>query len=322
MPAVSIAIRAFRRRWLAEAIASVLAQTHRDLELVIYDDAGDLEALATATGDPRVRYHRAEERRTASGRFTAAVALCRGEYIGILDDDDAYAPDFVAALVQALDADPRCGVAFCRSTWDDDGELIVPADPRPAGRQADYAASMLRHGWWTPFSEMLIRRSALEAALRDQPLPPDVGPDTFINLRIAAGRLGARPGRRAGCRGGAGTPASCRARSRWLATWRSRRSARLSIADPSLTAVRDRRLARSHLVRALDALRAGDVPEARVRRRARPDRSRRRRGAPNGGPSRSQWPAARPASWRRGCGSPGRRAAGWRARPPDRIGHR
>ena len=73
----------------------MLAQTHRDLELVIYDDAGDLEALATATGDPRVRYHRAEERRTASGRFTAAVALCRGEYIGILDDDDAYAPDFV-----------------------------------------------------------------------------------------------------------------------------------------------------------------------------------------------------------------------------------
>ena len=185
MPAVSIAIRAFRRRWLAEAIASVLAQTHRDLELVIYDDAGDLEALATATGDPRVRYHRAEERRTASGRFTAAVALCRGEYIGILDDDDAYAPDFVAALVQALDTDPRCGVAFCRSTWDDDGKLIVPADPRPAGRQADYAASMLRNGWWTPFSEMLIRRSALEAALRDQPLPPDVGPDTFINLRIA-----------------------------------------------------------------------------------------------------------------------------------------
>ena len=185
MPAVSIAIRAFRRRWLAEAIASVLAQTHRDLELVIYDDAGDLEALATATGDPRVRYHRAEERRTASGRFTAAVALCRGEYIGILDDDDAYAPDFVAALVQALDTDPQCGVAFCRSTWDDNGKLIVPADPRPAGRQADYAVSMLRHGWWTAFSEMLIRRSALEAALRDQPLPPDVGPDTFINLRIA-----------------------------------------------------------------------------------------------------------------------------------------
>jgi glycosyltransferase involved in cell wall biosynthesis len=319
MPAVSIAIRAFRRRWLTEAIASVLAQTHRDLELVIYDDAGDLEALATATGDPRVRYHRAEERRTASGRFTAAVAQCRGEYIGILDDDDAYAPDFVAALVRALDADPRCGVAFCRSTWDDGGELIVPADPRPAGRQADYAASMLRHGWWTAFSEMLIRRSALEAALRDQPLPSDVGPDTFINLRIALagwthvlvdGRL---------------------SRRRWHASQLSRTFPvaddmsvatfrRLSIADPILMVVRDRQLARSHLVRALYALLAGDVLEARV----------------DVGAAVSLAPAAWRAERRAlalavACGPAGvlaaRLWAGWsprgrmRARPPDRIGH-
>jgi hypothetical protein len=320
MPTVSIAIRAFRRRWLAEAIASVLAQTYRDLELVIYDDAGDLEAVATATGDPRVRYHRAEERRTASGRFTAAVAQCRGEYIGILDDDDAYAPDFVAALVQALDADPRCGVAFCRSTWDDGGELVVPADPRPAGPQADYAASMLGHGWWTPFSEMLIRRSALEAALRDQPLPPDVGPDTFINVRIAlAGWTHVLVDRRL-------------SRRRWHASQLSRTFlvgagmgvatfSSLSIADPSLAAVRDRRLARSHLVRALDALRAGDVPQARV----------------DVGAAGSLAPAA----WRTerralalavACGPAGVLAArlwvGWSprgrrwGRPPDRIGNR
>ena len=82
MPRVSIAIRAFRRRWLAEAIASVLAQTYRDLELVIYDDAGDLEALASATRDPRVRYHCADAPRSASGRFQAAVGLCRGDYVG------------------------------------------------------------------------------------------------------------------------------------------------------------------------------------------------------------------------------------------------
>lgn len=41
-PTVSIAIRAYRRRWLGEAIASVLGQTYRDLELVVYDDAGEI----------------------------------------------------------------------------------------------------------------------------------------------------------------------------------------------------------------------------------------------------------------------------------------
>ena len=38
----SIAIRAYRSRWLSEAIESVLAQTYDDLELIVYDDAGEI----------------------------------------------------------------------------------------------------------------------------------------------------------------------------------------------------------------------------------------------------------------------------------------
>ena len=91
-------------------MASVLGQTHRDLELVVYDDAGDLDDLVGASGDSRVRYCRATERLGASGRFKAALALCRGEYVGVLDDDDRYAPDFVSTLVQALDQIGRAHV--------------------------------------------------------------------------------------------------------------------------------------------------------------------------------------------------------------------
>jgi len=320
MPRVSIAIRAFRRRWLSEAIASVLAQTHRDLELVIYDDAGDLEPVAAGFGDPRVRYHRAEARLTASGRFAAAAAQCRGEYIGILDDDDRYDPTFVATLVQVLDSDPRCGVAFCRSVWDDAGELVVPRDPRPAGSQADYVESMLRHGWWTAFSQMLIRRSALEAAFRDQPLPPDVGPDTFINLRIGLagwthvlvdGLLSRRR-----WHAGQLTREFPVADDMAIATFR-----RLAIADGILASVRDQQLARSHLVRAVHALRAGDVGQARVDVAAAASlapsawRAERRAlalavaGGPAGILAARLWAT---------CSPRGRR----RARAPDRVGHR
>jgi glycosyltransferase involved in cell wall biosynthesis len=261
MPRVSIAIRAFRRRWLSEAIASVLAQTYRDLELVIYDDAGDLEPLASAAGDPRVRYHRAEEPRTASGRFAAAVALCRAAYVGVLDDDDAYAPGFVAALAAALDADPRAGVAFCRTTWEADGVRVAPADPRPPGVQAGIAATMLRDGWTVSPSHMLFRRAAWDAALRDQPMPPGVAPDVFLNLRVAlagwAHVLVDAPlvvlrwhpeqlSRRFPAAADVG-----------VATWRT-----IVLADPRLAALRDRRLARALLARGLDALRAGQVEDA------------------------------------------------------------
>ena len=174
----------------------MLAQTHRDLELVIYDDAGDLEDLAIAARDPRVRYHAADARRSASGRFTAAVALCRGDYVGLLDDDDAYSPDFVASLAAALDADPRAGVAFCRTTWDADGVRVVPRDLRPPGRQPDAAAAMLRDGWTVSPSHLLLRRHAYEAVMRDQPMPPGVAPDILRQPAPRDRGLDPRPRRR------------------------------------------------------------------------------------------------------------------------------
>jgi glycosyltransferase involved in cell wall biosynthesis len=263
MPRVSIAIRAFRRRWLAEAIASVLAQTHRDLELVIYDDAGDLEPLASATGDPRVRYHRAGGRRTASGRFAAAVALCRGAYVGVLDDDDAYAPDFVAELAAALDAHPAVGVAFCRTTWVDDRGPSTPADPRAAGVIADAAAAMLRDGWTVTPSHLLFRRSAYDAVFAEAPMPPDVAPDVQLNVRLALHGwrhlLVDRPLVLTRWHDDQLSRVSIAALDRAIATWRT-----LALGDPVLARHRDRRLARALLVRAVVGLASGDVGQARA----------------------------------------------------------
>jgi glycosyltransferase involved in cell wall biosynthesis len=44
-PVVSVAIRAYRRDTLPAAIESVLAQAHRELELVVYDDARTLDDI-------------------------------------------------------------------------------------------------------------------------------------------------------------------------------------------------------------------------------------------------------------------------------------
>lgn len=182
---VSIAIRAFRRRWLHEAMASVLTQTYPHLELVIYDDAGDLEDVAASFGDARVRYVRAATRLGASGRFSAAVAECRGEFIAVLDDDDYYAPEFVERLLAALTAEPGAGIAFCRTTFDVESELSTPSDGRPEGVMRDAARRMLAERWTVSTSHMLMRRTALEGACRDRAIPDGVSPDMFVNLRVA-----------------------------------------------------------------------------------------------------------------------------------------
>jgi glycosyltransferase involved in cell wall biosynthesis len=184
-PSVSVVIRAWRREWLRDAIVSVLSQTHRDLELVVYDDAGTLEDVARAVHDPRVRYVRADHSYKASGRFRAAVSHCRGRVIGVLDDDDRYEPAFIAQLLPVFDQDPKAGIVFCRTTWLANGYLFRPRDRRPAGTQAEVVFDMLSTGWTVSPSLMLIRRDALAEIDRSPAMPDGVSPDVFLNMRVA-----------------------------------------------------------------------------------------------------------------------------------------
>lgn len=185
VPVVSVAIRAYRRAWLGGAIASVLGQTWGDLELVVYDDAGDLGDVAASFRDHRLHYVRAEKKMSASGRFAAAVALCRGRYIGVLDDDDRYEPEFVERLVSVLEKDADAGAAVCRVVRDGRGIRSVEPAAGPPGRQTDLVRKILVERWVVTPSMMLLRRAALDAAEALQPMPEGVAPDVFVNARLA-----------------------------------------------------------------------------------------------------------------------------------------
>ena len=263
-PAVSIAIRAYRRRWLGEAIESVLAQTRDDLELVVYDDAGDLEPAVSSFDDPRVRYHRPQEKRaTTSGRFQAALSLCRGRHLGVLDDDDRYEPRFVERLLGALEAEPRAGVAFCRVVYEVDGHRYEPPDPRPAGRQPNALREIVAYRSVVWPSAMLVRREAYEAAERHRPMVDGVAPDAFLNVHTAAAGWGhvhvdvplavRRWHGEQRSEGGLATIGET------VETWR-----RLSVGDCEVDALRRSVLVRKLLWLAAYRLEAGETPAARA----------------------------------------------------------
>ena len=248
-------------------MASVLAQTYRDLELVVYDDRGDLEGVVRASSDDRLRYHRATRRLEASGRFAAAAALCRGRYLGMLDDDDRYEPEFVRRLLEALDEDPKAGVAFCRTTWEHSSGRSTPADPRPAGPQPDAVRDMIGMRWTVAPSTMLMRRAALDDAERAQRMPDGVAPDIFLNIRVAMagwrhvlvdGRLVVRR-----WHAGQLSRALPAAYDRLVNTWRT-----LELRDPELAALRDRQLARMLLGRSMHRIGDGEPASAREDLRA------------------------------------------------------
>jgi glycosyltransferase involved in cell wall biosynthesis len=97
---VSVVMPAFNRAHLVRASAdSVLEQTHRDLELVIVDDASTDDTWRVisdlAASDSRVVPIRHVMNRGAQSARNTAIRASRGTWLAFLDADDEYVPDSI-----------------------------------------------------------------------------------------------------------------------------------------------------------------------------------------------------------------------------------
>lgn len=133
-PAVSIAIPTFNRvLTLERAVRSALAQTHRDLEVVVSDNASTdrtAELLARlAAEDQRVRVVRQHVNGGMVANLNAALALTRGQHVMLLADDDWLDARCVERTLGALHADPSLAGAVGRVTYMRDGSRVDAGQP-------------------------------------------------------------------------------------------------------------------------------------------------------------------------------------------------
>lgn len=101
--------------WVGEAVGSLLAQTHRNLEVTIVND-GSFEpedrVLAELAEDPRVRLLTQLNEGDQSAR-NLGVIDAEGEYVVMLDADNTLEPEFVARGLAMLEADPELAYVTC-----------------------------------------------------------------------------------------------------------------------------------------------------------------------------------------------------------------
>lgn len=92
-----------RVRLLANAVDSVLSQTHRDIELIVVNDAStdDTEPYLRrkASADPRLIHVSNAKPRGAPASRNIAISMARGAFVTGLDDDDAFLPQRIGAFV-------------------------------------------------------------------------------------------------------------------------------------------------------------------------------------------------------------------------------
>ena len=117
-PAVSVCVPTYQgEAYLRECLESVLAQSLRDLEVVIVDDDSNDDTFEIASEyarrDERFHVHRNPVRLGLVGNWNRALELSRGTWIKLLFQDDLVAPECFERLVDVCRERGRM-FAFCR----------------------------------------------------------------------------------------------------------------------------------------------------------------------------------------------------------------
>jgi len=149
-----------RAATVGQAIDSVLAQTHRDIELLVQDGGstdGTLD-IVRRIEDPRLSVVSAAD----GGIYDAlnrGIARATGDVVGLMHSDDFFAaPDVLSKVAQAFE-DRRVDGVY--------GDLTYVSAQDPARvirywRSGAYSPDKLRRGWMPPHPTLYLRREVFE----------------------------------------------------------------------------------------------------------------------------------------------------------------
>lgn len=146
--------------YLEHAAASVLAQTHHEVELVAVDDGSTDESGRLldrlATRDARVRVFHVENGGPSAARNVALGAIV-GDYVAFLDADDWFLPDKLERQLEALASHPDADLVYS-----DHQEYDSASDSYHDVRRGDPPVPMTEmlvyRPWFAPIAPLLRRR--------------------------------------------------------------------------------------------------------------------------------------------------------------------
>jgi glycosyltransferase involved in cell wall biosynthesis len=163
-PLVSIIIPNYNHgRYIADAIASILAQAYRRFEIIVVDDGStdNSREIVAQYGDA-VTYIWQENQGLSAARNTG-IKAANGDYIALLDADDMYEPDFLSTLVFSMLANPDADGIYCGYQFVDDINRPLPGG-EARSIPSDRLYQHLLYGNFLVPESILIHRGCYETA--------------------------------------------------------------------------------------------------------------------------------------------------------------
>ena len=144
-PKVTVILPTYDRALLLQqAIDSIRAQTLKDWELIIVDDASDDTTpdvvRAWTQKDPRIRYYRHDTNQGVSVARNTGIKRARGTYIAFQDDDDLSHPQRLQRQADYLDRHPHVALLHTRMTV---CHAAAPIDWHANHREGFFATIMM-----------------------------------------------------------------------------------------------------------------------------------------------------------------------------------
>jgi len=162
MPTISVVIPVYNgAKTIRETIASVLAQSFEDLEVLVINDGSTDETgeIVQRIADPRLKLLNYPNAGLAASR-NRGIHRAKGEYISFIDADDLWTPDKLAAQYQALQEHPQAQVAYSWTDWIDEHSRVI-APGSTIDRSGNVYPYMLLCNILASGSNPLISRQAL-----------------------------------------------------------------------------------------------------------------------------------------------------------------
>lgn len=188
-PLISVVITTYNRLdYLKEAVASVEAQTFKNWELLVIDDASSDKTWdwLRALQNEQIRVFRQEKNSERAAARNRGLSEAKGEFIMFLDDDDRLRPDALTNLVKPFVSDSHL-VATVGARWKFKEGVYATKIEHPRIEFKRIILPELLAGWSSISGQNLYRKAVIRE-LGGYRLDLNIGEDRELWFRVA--RLG------------------------------------------------------------------------------------------------------------------------------------